>query len=532
MLTAGVTRLDAATVRSWWDAAAAGLRDAQPEIDALNVFPVPDGDTGTNLMLTMADAVRAARDVHGDDLDELTRTVSRAALLGARGNAGIILSEFLRGVGAVLAAVPQPAGIALADALDRACDAAYAAVDRPVEGTMLSVLRAAAESARETGSDDLSTVVPAAVAAAESALARTPQQLPVLAAAGVVDAGGRGLCVVLDALNDVVAGQRQPAPIDVPIPSAPAHSVTLGGPAFEVMYLLEITGDAPEEAIAMLRQRLAALGDSLLVVGGGGLWNVHVHVDDVGAAIEAGLQAGRPYRIRVTHFATQIESRRVEPSTRRVVAVTAGDGLVVLLEQAGADVIDAATNAPTMLDLVRAVEGTGAGEVVVLPGQRSVASIAEAAARQVRASGVRIAVVPTTDAVQALAALAVHDADRPFDDDVVAMTAAAGATRSGTLLVAEQRAITNAGLVEVGQVIGIVDSEVVALGESLAGVGAALLDSMLYASGELVTLVVGRDCQPGVADTLVEHVRTRRPEVEVTVYDGQQVDFPLLIGVE
>ena len=179
------------------------------------------------------------------------------------GNAGIILSEFLRGVGAALAAVPQPAGIALADALDHACDAAYAAVDRPVEGTMLSVLRAAAESARETGSDDLSTVVSAAVAAAESALARTPQQLPVLAAAGVVDAGGRGLCVVLDALNDVVAGrQRQPATIDVPIPSAPAHSVTLGGPAFEVMYLLETSGDGPEEAIALLRQRLTASNKS------------------------------------------------------------------------------------------------------------------------------------------------------------------------------------------------------------------------------------------------------------------------------
>ena len=214
MPTAGVTRLDAATVRSWWDAAAAGLRDAQAEIDALNVFPVPDGDTGTNLMLTMADAVRAARDVHGDDLDELTRTVSRAALLGARGNAGIILSEFLRGVGAALAAVPQPAGIAVADALNRACDAAYAAVDRPVEGTMLSVLRAAAESARETRSDDLSTVVSAALAAAESALAQTPQQLPVLAAAGVVDAGGRGLCVVLDALNDVVAGRQRQSALD------------------------------------------------------------------------------------------------------------------------------------------------------------------------------------------------------------------------------------------------------------------------------------------------------------------------------
>ena len=520
-------------MRLWCDSAAAGLRDAQVEIDALNVFPVPDGDTGTNLMLTMAAAAEAAHDTPGDDLRTLTRAISRAALLAARGNAGIILSEFLRGAGEVLAAVPRPAGIALADALTRAADAAWAAVDRPVDGTMLTVLRAAADTAKDAGSDDLAAVVSAAADEAEHALARTPEQLPALAAAGVVDAGGRGVCVLLDALQDVVTGQIRARPAVVSaVPTPTTQLATPGGPAFEVMYLLETAGAGDEVAVSTLRKRLAALGDCLLVVGGAGLWNVHVHVDDVGAAIEAGLEAGRPYRIRVTHFATLIDDRQVDPSTRRVVAVTAGDGLVELLDRAGAEVVDTESGQPSMLDLVRVIERTGAAEVVVLPGNRDVAPIAETAARHVRTTGVRIAVVPAMEPVQALAALAVHDAGRPFDDDVVAMTAAARATRAGALLVARDRALTNVGVVEVGQVIGLVDGEVVALGESIAAVGTSLLDSMLYASGELVTLLVGQDCPPDLADTLVEHVRLHRPEVEVTVYSGRQAQYPVLIGVE
>jgi uncharacterized protein len=531
-LSAAVTTLDAATLRRWCAAAAAGLRDARAEIDALNVFPVPDGDTGTNLMLTMAAAADAAQDTSGNDVGDVARAVSRAALLAARGNAGIILSEFLRGAGTVLAAVPRPAGMALADALGRAAEAAYSAVERPVDGTMLTVLRAAADAAKEAGSDDLVKIASLAAHAAEQALARTPEQLPALAAAGVVDAGGRGVCVVLDALHAVVSGEQVPArPVDIPVPPAPPH-VASQGPAFEVMYLLDTAGTQERSAVPALRERLAALGNCLLVVGGDGLWNVHVHVDDVGAAIEAGLDAGRPYRIRVTHFATQIDGRQAEPLLRRVVAIIAGDGMVELLERAGAQVVDAGTGAPSMLDLLRAIEQTGATDVVILPGMAGVAPVAEVAARHARATGVRVAVVPATEPVQALAALAVHDASRPFDDDVIAMTAAARVTRAGALLVAQDRAITNLGMVEIGQVIGLVDGEVVALGESLTAVATSLLDSMLYASGELVTLVLGRDCPADIADVLAEHVRIHRPEVEVVVYSGQQASYPLLIGVE
>jgi uncharacterized protein len=203
-----------------------------------------------------------------------------------------------------------------------------------------------------------------------------------------------------------------------------------------------------------------------------------------------------------------------------------------LLQQAGAEVIDAEQVRPSTLDLLDAIEQSGAAEVVILPGSGDLAPAAEEAARHARTTGVRVAVVPATEPVQALAALAVHDAGRPFDDDVVAMTAAARVTRAGTLLVAQERAITNVGVVEIGQVIGLVDGEVVTLGESVAAVATSLLDSMLYASVELVTLVLGRDCTSDIADVLVEHVRTHRPEVEVVVYTGRQARHPLLIGVE
>jgi DAK2 domain fusion protein YloV len=515
------------------------LSDARAEIDALNVFPVPDGDTGTNLVLTMSAADEAAHEFSGDDLEELIAVVARAALLAARGNAGSILSECLRGAGEALAHVPRPAGIALADALGRAADAAYAAVERPVDGTMLTVLRAAADGAKETGSDDLVAVTSAALVAAERALARTPEQLPVLAAAGVVDAGGRGLCVLLRALHDVVTGKQSPAPPPGLATSGPSISVADPvGPAFEVMYLLEpvrgIDMDIDmDAAMATLRERLAAIGDSLLVVGGDGLWNVHVHVDDVGAAIEAGLEAGRPYRIRVTHFETQMDGRQQgRLATRRVVAVTAGDGLVALLEEAGAEVIDAGNSRPSTRELLQSIERTRAAEVVILPGRGDVQAVAEAAAVQARTAGIRVAVIPTTESVDLLAALAVHDVDRPFDDDVIAMTAAARATSAGALQIAQRRAITTAGVVEAGQVIGFVDGEVVAIGTSLAAAGTSLLDTMLHATGELVTLVVGRDCPTEIADTLADHVRRNRPDVEINVYRGQQALYPVLIGVE
>src|SRR4051812_34848957 len=299
------TAVDAAAVHRWVTAGCAALEAARSEIDGLNVYPVPDGDTGTNLHLTveaareaLAEAAQAARP------GEALAVAARGALLGARGNSGVILSQVLRGMAdATSGAGERLDPRAWADALRAGADAAYAAVAQPVEGTMLTVAREAAAGAVEHAPLGLGDMVTAAADAARRALARTPDQLETLRLAGVVDAGGRGVCVLLDALVEVLTGAVAPAPAapvrdpGAPAPAAPdVHAEPRGGPAYEVMYLLA----APAGAIPPLRAALAGLGDSLVVVGGEPTWNVHVHVDDPGAAVEAGVEAGRPHRIKVT----------------------------------------------------------------------------------------------------------------------------------------------------------------------------------------------------------------------------------------
>ena len=540
---AGAGELDAAMLSRWAAGARDALREAREEIDELNVYPVPDGDTGTNLHLTVEAAV-VALDEAGPDagLRERAGALAGGALLGARGNSGVILSQLLRGFADALPDGPAADAVAVARALGAAASAAYAAVAEPVEGTMLTVAREAAEAAQTAaGRGDLAAVATAAAAAAREALARTPDQLPVLARAGVVDAGGRGIVVVVDVLASVVTGAK-PAPTQVHVPARPsaggppdAGPPDLAGPAYEVMYLL----DAAAEAVPRLREQLATLGDSLLVVGGEPTWNVHVHVDDVGAAIEAGLEAGRPRRIRVTHFAdaARAATAALPDEGRGVVSVVAGEGLAALFEAAGAAVVRGGpgrrASTAEMLDGLRAAR---ARDVVVLPNDADSLAVAEAAAARARDEGLRVAVIPTRASVQAIAALAVHDPDRRFEDDVVAMTAAAGHCRHGGVTVAAREAVTMAGVCAAGDVLGIVDGDFAVIGSDLARVACTVVDRMLGGGGELVTLVTGAPEEgtgfDHLAEAVVAHLHSTRPEVDTVVYDGGQPRYPLLVGVE
>ncbi|MFL6240931.1 MAG: DAK2 domain-containing protein [Actinomycetes bacterium] len=536
--------LDAAGVRGWATAGAAALRRAQAEIDALNVYPVPDGDTGTNLYLTMRAVAEAVEKVPPDaDIVRALDAMARGALMGARGNSGVILSQLLRGAVDILVDTVDAGGVLDGDALQRAfqrgAELAWRAVTHPVEGTILTVARAAAEGA--TGADLVSVARAAADAAAE-ALRHTPEQLSALADAGVVDAGGLGLVVLLDALVATLSGET-PVRSDermLPAPavdrSALAQAREQGSDefAFEVMYLL----DADDAAVPELRERLDGLGDSLIVVGGGGLWNVHVHVNDVGAAVEAGMAAGRPHRISVTHFATQVAQQEhafdVTATRRRaVVAVASGGGLAQLFREAGAGVLDGVpTRAPSAVDLVAAIRDAQAREVIVLPNDDIARALAEEAARLARAEGVAVAVLPTRASVQGLAALAVHDGERSFEDDVIAMTAAARATRHAEVTVAEEAALTSAGPCQPGDVLGFVEGDVADIGSDVFTVGAHIVDRLLMGGGELVTIVTGDDVEPSIGEQLSEYLSATRPGVETVVYHGGQRTYPLLLGVE
>jgi DAK2 domain fusion protein YloV len=542
---AEVATFDLDVVRRFADLAVEGLSAAREEIDALNVYPVPDGDTGTNMFLTVEaarDALVAALVDHPDDLRAAMQAYSRGALLGARGNSGVILSQL---VGALLRRIGQAgprdrSAVVFAEGMALATEAAYSAVGDPVEGTILSVARAASEAAAEAaevGENRLGAIVHAAATAAREALARTPEQLPLLEAAGVVDAGGRGLCVVLDAAESSITGQRATTAAPrvgtpaIPVARVPTDDLTEDGPAYEVMYLLE----TDDEAIPALRRELAALGDSLVVVGGEGLWNVHIHVDDVGAAVEAGIRAGSPRRIQVTHFAEQIErarGKRAERRGRRLVIVAGGPGLAALFGEAGAEVIQGGPGSrPSTGQVLAAIEATGAQEVIVLPNDPDSVGVAEAAAHEAEAKGIHVVVVPTRAQVQGIAALAVHEPGRPLDADVVQMTAAARGARHGAVTVAVKDAMTTAGPCSAGDALGVVHGDFAIVGEDLYEVATGVLERLLGGGGELVTLVAGAEA--GDLAQACEHwVQRAHPGVDVALYEGGQERYPLLMAVE
>ncbi len=543
------------------DIAVDALGAAREEIDALNVYPVPDGDTGTNMYLTVSAARDAVREATGGDpgadLGEALAAFSRGALLGARGNSGVILSEMMRAIARRLArSAPEERNAeVLAEALRLAADAAYAAVGTPVEGTILTVARAAAEAAEATREDPAARtrdVFTGAAEAARAALARTPGQLQALADAGVVDAGGRGLSVVLDAAETALTGRRPEAvlprigrhaiPVTTPTTGAgqpPGADLTPGGPSYEVMYLL----DTDAERVPALRERLAGLGDSLVVVGDERLWNVHVHVDDVGAAIEAGIEAGRPHRIRVTHFhdqltqqAAQQEREAARPREGRcVVVVSAGPGLSALFGEAGAVVVEGGPGRrPSTGDLLGAITGCGAQEVVVLPNDGdSVRAAQVAASTATQDTGVRVAVIPTQAQVQGLAALAVHEPGRGFDADVLEMTATARHARHGAVTVAARQAMTMAGPCEPGDALGVVAGDFAVVGSALAEVATEVLERLVVGGGELVTIVSGADDPDGaLAEHCTAWLAEHHPYVDAVVYDGGQERYPLLLAVE
>ena len=536
--------LDAAAVRLWGHTLCARLADHSDEIDDVNVFPVPDGDTGTNLVSTARAAAEALDAEPSIEAGVLLAAMARGGVLGARGNSGVIMAQLLCGLADSATGLRTWDGPGVRAGLALAYRQAYAAVDGPVEGTILTVLRAAADGAARAG-DALGDVVGAALGRARSALTRTTGQLPELAAAGVVDAGGLGLVVVLDALHMVVSGRPTTLPARAAtVRATPARSGTVHGGvlreggsegfAYEVQYLLR--AEAP--AVAALERKLSELGGSLVVVGtGAGEWNVHVHVDDVGAAIEAGVEAGQPRRITVTRFADQrgagaglAGGEGVEGVA--IVAVSPGEGLAEVFRAEGVHVADGGgPGGPTVPELLHTIRATGVAAVILLAGARA-DGVAQRAAEQARRAGFTVAVVPIRSPVQGLAAVAVHQPSRRFEDDVIAMAESAAATRWAEVTVAARESLTMAGRCQPGDVLGLIDGEVVTIGADVVVVAEWIIDRLLGVGGELVTVLVGTKAPAGAGATIAAHVVASAPHVEVAVLTAGQPGSPLLIGVE
>ena len=537
-------RLDSAALYDWADAAVSALIAHTDEINRLNVFPVADADTGTNMLFTMRAALAEARTAGSGDLAGMTAALSRGAAHGARGNSGVILSQILGALADVTAAAAAQTDIAdldptlLGAALRHAVALVVEAMGgQLVPGTVVSVLHAAAEEIERQAGEPLGAALAAGGEAAATALDRTPGQLDVLAQAGVVDAGGRGLLVLLDALTETVTGHA-PHRNDYPGAHAPqaAAAPAEHGPEFEVMY--QVAGCAQAD-LETLRHALCDLGDSVAVAAAAaGRHSVHVHTDDAGAAIEAGLAAGSVSRIRVS----ALGGGRVSPGgwsrERAVLAVVDGDGAEELFGSEGAfvirpdaDLVDP-SNGVSATELLRAVVDTGASQVMVLPNGYVSAEDLVAGCTAGIGWGIDVVPVPSGSMAQGLAALAVHDPGRQAVDDGYAMARAAAGARHGSVRVATEKALTWAGTCEPGNGLGISGDEVLVVAPDVGAAARGLTDLLLGSGGELVTLLMGADAEPPVADDLADHVRRRHPGTEFVSYRTGHRGDVLLIGVE
>jgi fatty acid kinase len=525
------------------------LRSHQDELNRLNVYPVPDGDTGTNMALTLESVVGELDSAAG--MAEICRAVSHGSLMGARGNSGVILSQILRGLAETFSDQDEASGADLVAGLRRATDAAYQAVLRPVEGTILTVVRAATEAveaAHAAGEESLAVLLERAAAAAREAVEQTPELLPVLKDAGVVDAGGRGFALMIDAFLAVVDGRPLPEPEVVATPpavEAHLHGDDASSLRYEVMYLLE----AEDSTIAAFKDTWASLGDSIVVVGGDGMWNCHVHTNDVGAAIEAGIDAGRPRSIRVTDLVDQVEEEQwvrertastagsdtsaiaADRCTTAVVAVGVGEGVRRLLNSLGVHAVVAGGQSmnPSTAQILEAIDRCPSDSVIVLPNNKNIVPVAE----QVHELTTRqVEVVPTQAVVEALAALVAYDPQASVDANAAAMAEAVQRVRTGEVTQAVRDGVGDAGPIAAGDWIAISRDGVWVVEKTPADAAIRLVDRLVDDGSELVTVLVGADAVASETARLEEHVALAYPQLEVEVHEGDQPLYSYLVGVE
>jgi DAK2 domain fusion protein YloV len=549
------TRLGADELRG----AVSGFRDAlaahKEGINRLNVYPVPDGDTGTNMALTLLAVCEEVAHA-GTDLPSVCKAISHGSLMGARGNSGVILSQILRGISSVVAGSDGLDGPTAAAALTAASAAAYQAVMRPVEGTILTVVREASEAAAAAAErgDDLVGVLEAAKAQGEDALSRTPDMLPVLKEAGVVDAGGTGLLLLLDALLQQADGRALPEPVDVPEPvltgPLPGHRGTEGHGdisdlRYEVMYFLE----APDETIPAVKDVWAGIGDSIVVVGGDGIWNCHIHTDDIGASIEAAIQIGTPSKIRVTDLLEEVEEERwvrdaveagavdevpghlLTPVTCAVVAVATGEGIRRIFHSLGVQgiVTGGQSMNPSTAELIAAVESVPADHVVILPNNKNIIPVAQQVDEHTTKT---VVVVPTKGITEGFAALLAYDPGDDAAHNLAEMGEAAGNVVAGEVTQAVRDSSCDVGPIATGDWLGIARDGIRAVHPELAGAATELLDALVEESHEIVTIIEGEGSSAAVTRHLTEWLGEHRPDASAEVHHGGQPLYPYLFGIE
>ncbi len=538
-------------------------------INRLNVYPVPDGDTGTNMARTL-DAVVTELEGASTELDTTCEAISHGSLMGARGNSGVILSQILRGLSSTLKTAKTSGAQRVAEALKSASSAAYEAVLKPIEGTILTVVRETADAAVKAADEgaSLAVMLRAARAAGRKALDNTPELLPVLKDAGVVDAGGAGFMLFMDSAVHIVDGEPLPEPNyddgptaeqleKVALRTSTDGSVDVSELRYEVMFLLNLE----DTKLKKFKNSWGEIGDSIVVVGGDGLYNCHIHTNDIGAAVEAPLLVGGiPSKIRITDLFEEMAEEHAQrdaglgapveiltgsksgrsgsrqsalpPVTCAVVAIASGDGLAELFGQMGVHgvVTGGQTMNPSTQELLDAVEHMNATQVVILPNNKNIIPVAnkidELTKKDVR-------VVPTCSMPEALAALVAYDPEASAEHNGSQMSRAASSVSTGEITQAVRDTNSDAGPVKAGDFIGLVRGDgVVAVGQTLDAVCCDLLAKLITQERELLTIIYGDGATPQSTESLIAHVSEKYPQITCEVHFGGQPLYPYLFGVE
>ncbi len=518
------------------------LQEHKESLNSLNVYPVPDGDTGSNMAATLNSVVSEIESLEENlELENIIDAISHGSLMGARGNSGVIISQILRGfVSKIKNASRKTIDANLfSEALSEAASAAYEAVGNPVEGTILTVVRETAEAAEKAASEKLSLLPLAEIAreAAKRSLDSTPELLPVLARAGVVDAGGSGFLLMLDSLLHIIDDRPMPEPEVV---TASVDSLILdvhdetsnSGTRYEVMYFL----DAPDDLIPDFKKAWSEIGDSIVVVGGENIWNCHVHTNNIGAAVEAGISIGKPYEIRVTDLFEEIAGNYhdhdiADPVGCSVIAVANGDGIGEIFRSLGATRIvnGGQSMNPSTADLLEAAEATASEHVIILPNNSNIVAVAEQVDSQTSKT---VRVVGTHTVTEGFASLLGYDPEATSDKNQTGMLQASQMVESGEITTAVRDSTSEIGEIKKGNFLGLQKGKVTVVAETIVEATNNLLKEMISDEHEIVTLVSGEDSNKKETDEIVAWVNSEYEELEVEVHEGGQPLYPYYIGIE
>ncbi len=525
-------------------ASARALKDRVDEVNKLNVFPVPDGDTGTNMSLTM-DAVIVALGELPADADPVTvcRAITHGSLVGARGNSGVILSQILRGLCEVVAEATELRTSVVSSALQRSVEVAFQAVRKPVEGTMLTVLRDSAHAARDAtrASVPLDALLDAVVHEAFESVRRTPDLLPVLKENNVVDAGGYGLAILAEGLLAAYRGQDVVVP-DIAMARPPEIAIA---PADdwdddEYLYCTEFLLFGSDIDRAAVTEFVASAGSSELVVGDAGEYRVHVHTDNPGSVLSYMTTLGEVADVQVNNMRRQTAERSAAlaadaagSSPRKplgVVTVATGDGMRAILKSLGADLIVSGgqTMNPSTGELLEAAGRVNADTVVILPNNKNIIMAARQAADN---ADLPVGVVPTRSIPQAFAALLALDPTASLEDNVASMTESIGGVRTGEVTVAIKDSKAKGGPIRAGDIIGIADGEIEIVGTDILEVAERLVEHVL-GDAETVTLLAGEDLADEDLERLASRLAAAHSGIDVETHRGDQPLYPLILSVE